>query len=647
MKLFDDDHERRHDRHFKQNVEMQRIRVRLVVFVTIVIMSALLLLVSPCWGASARTPNFVVSASSQEFAQQVADTAEKCRRELAIDWLGDELPQWSQPCPISVTAGNMGAGGTTSFVFDGGRVGRWNLRVQGTPERILDSVIPHEVTHTIFASHFLEPLPRWADEGACTTVEHASERAKHDAALVYFLRTRRGIPLSRMYAMTEYPPDVMPLYAQGYSIAAFLIGQAETVTEGRRHFVSYLEDGLDDGQWVEATQRHYGVDIAGLHDAWIATLQPDAAADVVAVASVATEQGEQPAGMTTPEGASYIVYVAEGGGMRSKASGTAIDPNYVITNAHVVRDAPGAPMTVSHPATGTTATGRCVYRSEGHDLAIIKTDQPVPWVSIAAEVTEGESVSLAGYPHSSLQLRFQESQYTERTDRGTTLELPNGRPMALFKVRSFNGQSGGGVFNQSGELVGVRWGDDYGVIDSEGRPCTDGTHGAALREVHAAIKYVNQTQNCQIGQPCYTQPTRRVAQPSTRRPTRTAASTYVTKVEFNTLIQQITNLTAKIDGIKGEKGDRGLQGEPGGKGDHGEPGTPGPPGAPGTPGADGITPDIGDIVESVASALPPIIIEIHHEDGTVSRSEQSFVDKDGRVVSPTFKMRLPSQQPRE
>ncbi len=71
---------------------------------------------------------------------------------------------------------------------------------------MLDSVLPHEVTHTIFASHFRRPLPRWADEGACTTVEHPSERTKQQQMLIEFLHTNRGIPFHPMFAMKEYPP---------------------------------------------------------------------------------------------------------------------------------------------------------------------------------------------------------------------------------------------------------------------------------------------------------------------------------------------------------------------------------------------------------------------------------------------------------
>ena len=94
------------------------------------------------------------------------------------------MPNWAQPCPITAQVGrHLGAGGATSFVFEHGEVFGWRMTIQGSLERILDSVLPHEVTHTIFATHFRQPLPRWADEGACTTVEHASEKAKqqHDA----------------------------------------------------------------------------------------------------------------------------------------------------------------------------------------------------------------------------------------------------------------------------------------------------------------------------------------------------------------------------------------------------------------------------------------------------------------------------------
>jgi hypothetical protein len=139
------------------------------------------------------------------------------------------------------------------------------MEIQGTPERILDSVLPHEITHTIFACHFRQPLPRWADEGACTTVEHQSEISKQERMLIEFLQTRRGIPFSQMFRMKEYPQDVLPLYAQGHSLAHYLISQ-----QGKQEFLNFIADGLVDGNWERAVAQKYGYqDLAVLQDSWL------------------------------------------------------------------------------------------------------------------------------------------------------------------------------------------------------------------------------------------------------------------------------------------------------------------------------------------------------------------------------------------
>lgn len=217
-------------------------------------------------GASYRTQNFLVTAPTPELAQQVATSAEAFRRDLAIEWLGDELPPWGEVCPITVQVGpGMGAGGATSFMFVGGRPTGWTMTVQGTPERVLDSVLPHEVSHTVFATHFGRPLPRWADEGACTTVEHSVEREKQHRLLYEFLSTGRGIAFNQMFAMKEYPPDVLPLYSQGYSLARFLIAQG-----GKQKFMAYVGDGMDWNNWTKATEHHYGYrSLSELQVTWV------------------------------------------------------------------------------------------------------------------------------------------------------------------------------------------------------------------------------------------------------------------------------------------------------------------------------------------------------------------------------------------
>lgn len=218
-------------------------------------------------GTDVRTENFIVrNAPTHEFARQVGQEAERFRRELANQWLGRELPSWSSPCTLTVVAGNMPAQGVTNYQRYPGRVGDFQMEVVGTPERILDSVLPHEVTHAVLATHFGRPLPRWADEGISTTVEHASEKAKHDSKLREFLHTRRGLPMNRMFMLKEYPPDMLPLYAQGYSVCRFLIEQ-----QGQKRFIQFIDDYMQQGSWTHAVKQHYGYESLGeLQESWLA-----------------------------------------------------------------------------------------------------------------------------------------------------------------------------------------------------------------------------------------------------------------------------------------------------------------------------------------------------------------------------------------
>lgn len=213
-----------------------------------------------------RTANFVVHAPTDEIAGQVGRAAEHFRQVLAVEWLGHELPNWYRPCTIHVRVGQIGAGGSTTFSFDRGEVSGWRMNVQGSLERVLDSVIPHEVSHTILASYFRQPLPRWADEGAATLAEHSSEQRIQKERLRRILKTSERIPLQRLLAIREYPQDmqqVLNLYAQGYSLADYLVQQG-----GKPGYLHFVADALR-SDWGAALKKHFGVEtIASLEKQW-------------------------------------------------------------------------------------------------------------------------------------------------------------------------------------------------------------------------------------------------------------------------------------------------------------------------------------------------------------------------------------------
>ncbi len=211
----------------------------------------LLLCVWTSMGAQYRTTNFVVNAQTPQIAQQVGQLAEQYRREKAIQWLNREMPPWPQPCPLYVQVTMEPPSGATSFQFGQGQVLSMKMEIQGPLDRLLASVLPHEITHTVFAHHFRQPVPRWADEGGSVLSEDEQERDRHDKLTRSILNQGRQIPLRRLLSLKEYPREVMCLYAEGYSLSDYLVKRSN-----RQTFLSFVGVGMQSG-WDIAAQSFY------------------------------------------------------------------------------------------------------------------------------------------------------------------------------------------------------------------------------------------------------------------------------------------------------------------------------------------------------------------------------------------------------
>lgn len=217
--------------------------------------------------ASVRTPNFVVEASTQELAQEFGKLAEQYRKQKAIDWLGQEMPRWTSPCPLRITVTMSGAKGATSFTFPEGQVYQ-TMFVEGPLDRLRFSVLPHEITHTVLAHHFRRPVPRWADEGGSVYSEDELERSRHDQMNRQILNAGRGMPLRRLFSLKDYPNDVMVLYAEGYSVSKYLIEASD-----RQTFLNFVGHGMQWG-WDDASKTYYHhKTVDELEQAWLDSLR--------------------------------------------------------------------------------------------------------------------------------------------------------------------------------------------------------------------------------------------------------------------------------------------------------------------------------------------------------------------------------------
>jgi hypothetical protein len=242
--------------------------------------------------ASYETTNFTVEAPTAELAKKFGEMAEFYRKEKAIQWLGQEMPPWPERCPLHVRIEMGSAGGATTFTFGtrGGRpaVSSQRMEIRGEAKQLLSSVLPHEVTHTVLAYHFGRPVPRWADEGGSVLSENEEERYSHDIRNRELLNAGRGIVLRTLFRMADYPRDMIVLYAQGYSVTAFLVDRGGGGRDGRSKLLQFLAAGMgNDSQpgmaqkyhgtpesWNEAARKVYGFEsVDAMEKAWLDSLK--------------------------------------------------------------------------------------------------------------------------------------------------------------------------------------------------------------------------------------------------------------------------------------------------------------------------------------------------------------------------------------
>jgi hypothetical protein len=218
------------------------------------------------FAATFQTANFLVTADSPTLAKTVAEEAEKCRAMLAKNWLKTPLKNWPNACPIVVSTRDKGANGWTSYEKMGGKTVRVGIQMQGPPDRLLEYVLPHELTHAVLASALGETLPRWADEGAAMLSESESEKIRQTLVARQLIEMGDTIPMRQLLHMASYPASKSRLhafYAQSLTLTEFLISKG-----GHAQFLDFVREGREDN-WDLALSRHYQWDnIETLQAAW-------------------------------------------------------------------------------------------------------------------------------------------------------------------------------------------------------------------------------------------------------------------------------------------------------------------------------------------------------------------------------------------
>jgi hypothetical protein len=178
-----------------------------------------------------------------------------------------------------------------------------DMQIQGPLDKLLSSVLPHEVTHTVFAYYFRHAVPRWADEGGAVLSEDDTERDHHDRIVRGILNRNQQFRLRSLFTLKDYPPrndQVMCMYAQGFSVSHYIV-----YISNRQTFLRFVGMGMQEG-WDKATQTCLGLrNVEDLEEAWLKFLR-DTKGQTPTELAKTKEKGQTAGTMTASSGTTSI-----------------------------------------------------------------------------------------------------------------------------------------------------------------------------------------------------------------------------------------------------------------------------------------------------------------------------------------------------
>ncbi len=204
---------------------------------------------------------FVVTSSGDQFARRLLDRAEAARMSLAVDWLGDELPQGRPRVVLHADLGEANTGRTTPAPLDGD--GLPQVWIVAPDESTLFATLDHELTHVVLRSRFPQGLPAWANEGAASLSDDAERKRRRASIVEGWVRSREWPSLIGVFQQERLEARDADAYAAAASVTQMLIEE-----RGRADFVRFLER-VRESDVDRALRTTYGyLDATDLERAW-------------------------------------------------------------------------------------------------------------------------------------------------------------------------------------------------------------------------------------------------------------------------------------------------------------------------------------------------------------------------------------------
>jgi hypothetical protein len=214
------------------------------------------------------------------------------------------------------------------------------------------------------------------------------------------LNTGRAMPLRRLFNLREYPREVGALYAEGYSVADFLVSSSN-----RQVFLAFVAHGMQ-YDWDGAVQTYYRYpSVERLEEAWLSHLRntkkqspavlaknntpatADPAKRVIVRLTAPPVQPLQDGPVATIRGVS--AEGEQGGWANASQRQAASRPGY-LPDADPNGTKPGLPYSSSPAPTGS---------QDGWQPPSVRLGAPQPLLQPAAPARSASPASPIGYSH--------------------------------------------------------------------------------------------------------------------------------------------------------------------------------------------------------------------------------------------------------
>ena len=208
---------------------------------------------SPCvqGAGTARSENFSVSAPTQETAEAILARAEALRKEIALQWLGEELKPGDGRTMLTVIDEPSEDRGLT-WPIDCAERRYHQVWLWGPSQALSETTMRHEMTHVVFATRFGDRLPAWVNEGIASLSDDPQRKAIGSRIVREMAQTGRWPSLALLFSQSSLPSSDQGLYAASTSLVEFLLGRADRTTLLRFALSGKAES------WESALQKHYG-----------------------------------------------------------------------------------------------------------------------------------------------------------------------------------------------------------------------------------------------------------------------------------------------------------------------------------------------------------------------------------------------------